>query len=170
MENACNSQENISKAKQAVQLLIQTNITHKKIIDQKTSSSELHRSKHRMLMHISKHGSISSQKEIANVIGISPAAVAVMLKRLEGDGYIERTRGKDGDARQNSIRITDKGMREIEAAGEIFNFVDNTMFKDFTDDEMNTLVEMLARVKQNLCSIDTERMCDTQDKRKGDIN
>lgn len=168
MENACNSEENISKAKQAVQLLIQTNITHKKIIDQKTSSCELHRSKHRMLMHISKQGSISSQKEIANVIGISPAAVAVMLKRLEGDGYIERTRGEDGDARQNSIRITAKGKHEIEAAGEIFNFVDDTMFSGFSDGEMNTFVEMLLRIKQNLCSIDTERMCDTHDKRKGE--
>lgn len=169
MENACNSAENISKAKQAVHLLIQTNITHKKIIDQRTSS-ELHRSKHRMLMHISKHESISSQKEIAHDMGVSPAAVAVMLKRLESDGYIERTRGEDGDARQNSIKITAKGRQEIEATGEIFNFIDNTVFNNFTDEEMNSLIEMLGRVKANLCSIDSERHCETQDKTKGEKN
>lgn len=170
MENACVNQENFSKTRQAVHLLIQTNITHKRIIDQKTSSYEFHRSQHRMLGHISKYGSISSQKEIAKDIDISPAAVSVMLKKLECDGYVERTRGEDGDARQNSLKITEKGKKEMASIREIFDSVDNTMFKGFSDKEIDTFVEMLCKIKSNLNSIDNERTACTQEKTKGDTN
>ena len=155
MDKACEINQEITTPRQAIHLLIQTNLTHKRIIEKRTTITELHRSQHRMLMHISKFDNIPSQKEIAKHFDISPAAVAVTLKKLEADGYIERTRGSDGDTRQNAISITEKGRREINDTREFFDYVDNTMFKDFTDEEFSTLVTLLQKANKNLRSLDT---------------
>lgn len=155
MENSCTSNDNQITARQAVHLLIQTNHTHKRIIEKRTTVSDLHRTQHLMLMHISKYDNIPSQKEIARHFDISPAAVAVTLKRLEQDGYIERTRGADGDTRQNAIRITDKGKDEIIATQQYFDYVDNTMFNNFTREEFDSFVYLLGKAKNNLQALDT---------------
>lgn len=158
MEKACNKREHDSPERQAIHLLIKTNHTHKKIIERRTTMTELHHSQHRMLMHISKFQNIPSQKEIAEHFDISPAAVAVTLKKLEAAGYVERTRGADGDTRQNAICITPKGMREISETREYFDHVDNTMFQNFTSEEFDTLVRLLSKANENLRTLDC--LCD----------
>ena len=160
MGNACDNNTEITTPRQAIHLLIQTNLTHKRIIEKRTSITDLHRSQHRILMYISKYDNIPSQKEIAEHFDISPAAVAVTLKKLESAGYIERTRGADGDTRQNAISITQKGIREIADTQEFFDYVDNTMFNNFTDEEFATLVSLLSKANDNLRSIDTP--CENQ--------
>ncbi len=110
-----------------------------------------------MLMHISKYDNIPSQKEIAEHFDISPAAVAVTLKKLEAEGYIERTRGADGDTRQNTISITEKGRREITDTREFFDYVDNTMFKDFSNEEFSTFISLLNKANNNLRELDVLR-------------
>ena len=155
MEKACDNSTEITSPRQAIHLLIQTNLTHKRIIEKRTSGTDLHRSQHRILMYISKYDNIPSQKEIAEHFEISPAAVAVTLKKLEASGYIERTRGADGDTRQNAISITEKGRREITDTREFFDYVDNTMFNNFTEEEFAVLVALLGKANCNLRSIDT---------------
>ena len=155
MEKACVINTDKTTPRQAIHLLIQTNLTHKRIIEKRTSVTDLHRSQHRILMYISKYDNIPSQKEIAEHFEISPAAVAVTLKKLEAAGYIERTRGADGDTRQNTISITEKGRREITDTREFFDYVDNTMFCDFTDEEIAAFVSLLKKANCNLRSIDT---------------
>ncbi len=155
MEKACDNNSEITTPRQAIHLLIQTNLTHKRIIEKRTSGTDLHRSQHRMLMHISKYENIPSQKEIAEHFDISPAAVAVTLKKLEAEGYVERTRGADGDTRQNAISITQKGRKEITDTREFFDYVDNTMFCNFTDEEFDTLITLLKKANANLRAIDS---------------
>ncbi len=157
MEKACDSNKEITSARQAIHLLIQTNLTHKRIIERRTTMTELHRSQHRMLMYISKYDNIPSQKEIAEHFDISPAAVAVTLKKLEAEGYIERTRGADGDTRQNTISITEKGRKEINDTREFFDYVDNTMFCDFSDEEFAAFIFLLSKANNNLRELDTPR-------------
>ena len=140
--------------KQAIHLLIQTNHMHRRIIEKRTQNTELHLSQHRMLMHISRFDNIPSQKELAKHFGISDAAVAASLKKLEADGYIERTR-VDTDTRHVSIKITSKGMQEIVSSREYFDFVDNTMFNGFTNQEISTLIELIQKANQNLKGLDT---------------
>ena len=51
----------------------------------------IHHGQHRMLMHLARHeGELPSQKELAEIMGVSPAAVTTTLKRLEKEGYISR--------------------------------------------------------------------------------
>lgn len=111
-------------------------------------------SQHRMLMHISNFDNIPSQSQLAEHFGISPAAVAMSLKKLYAEGYIERSKG-DGDTRKNEIKITQKGIEEISSSREYFDYVDNTMFEGFSDEELEEFMSMLKRLENNLKTLDT---------------
>ena len=49
-----------------------------------------------------------SQRDVARTLRLSPATVAVSLKTLERDGYINRT-ADERDQRRNRVTLTDKG-------------------------------------------------------------
>lgn len=51
-----------------------------------------------------------TQRELAQLLHVSPAAVATSLKSLEKKGYICRE-PEPGDARRNRVTLTDKGQR-----------------------------------------------------------
>ena len=70
-----------------VRTLICVSHLHHSAIEGRVSKLGFHHSQHRMLMHLAKHEHIPSQKELADELGISPAAVTTTLKRLEKDGY-----------------------------------------------------------------------------------
>ena len=128
---------------------------HHSAIEGRVSKLGFHHSQHRMLMHLSKHEHIPSQKELADELGISPAAVTTTLKRLEKDGYITRT-ATEGDNRCNEIRITQAGLAVIQESCEIFYAVDKAMFEGFSDHELQTLTALLTRMRENLRADSTE--------------
>ena len=110
----------------------------------------IHHGQHRMLVHLARHeGELPSQKELAEIMGVSPAAVTTTLKRLEKEGYISRTI-TDEDNRRNEIRLTEEGAAKVVEGREIFESVDRAMFAGFTEEEMDTFLSMLARIDQNL--------------------
>lgn len=132
-----------------VRTLICVSHLHHSAIEGRVSKLGFHHSQHRMLMHLAKHEHIPSQKELADELGISPAAVTTTLKRLEKDGYITRT-ATEGDNRCNEIRITEAGRSVIQESCEIFYAVDKAMFEGFDDHELSTLTSLLSRMKENL--------------------
>ena len=98
------------KYRKCIHLFLKCNRLHHALIESKVSALGLHRSQHTMLLTINHIGNIS-QKELAQSMEISPAAVTVTLKKLEAQGYIERS-SSSSDSRVNNITITEKG-REI---------------------------------------------------------
>ena len=86
---------NEEKISSAVNVMIQTDRMHKQLLDSNVSKIGIHRTAHRVLMHIARHGRMLSQKSLAEHIGITPAAMTGVLKKLESDGYIERVHGDD---------------------------------------------------------------------------
>lgn len=56
-------------------------------------------------------GQCHAQRELAELLHISPAAVANSLKSLEKGGYIRRERGRD--ARRNRVLLTPKGQQAV---------------------------------------------------------
>ena len=72
-----------------------------------------------------------TQKEVAQHFEISSAAVAVMLKKLEASGYIQRVSQKD-DMRFNRIAVTEKGKSVINATKKLVDEVDFQMFENFS--------------------------------------
>ena len=94
----------------AVGLLIRVMRRHHACVERRIGDLGIHHGQHRMLMQLAKRQEdIPSQKELAEIMGISPAAVTATLKKLEREEYISRSM-TDEDNRKNEIRITEKGL------------------------------------------------------------
>ena len=131
------SDSNISRA---VNSLIKTSRMHKSLIDSSVCSVfGLHRTQHIILMHLTGRSVFPSQKELAEHLGITPAAVTGALKKLEEDGYIERTSGSDN--RYNEIKISDSGKAVVKETEKMFSEIDNRIFAGLTDDEIKNFIE-----------------------------
>jgi DNA-binding MarR family transcriptional regulator len=99
-------------------------------------------------MHLACHSSLPSQKELAEHLGITPAAVTGTLKKMEQDGYVERTLGHDN--RYNELRITDKGRELVKMTRRLFCEVDSSMFDGFSDEELDIYISCLEKLQGNI--------------------
>lgn len=137
------------RLKEAVHRYICISHLHHSAVEGRISRLGFHHSQHRVLMHLSRYEHIPSQKELADALGISPAAVTATLKRLERDGYIARS-VTDTDNRRNEIRITESGRRAVDESRAVFDSIDDAMFNGFSDEELAIFTTMLDRLQANL--------------------
>ena len=143
-------------AREVMHKFIQTNRLHRRVIGHWADRLNMHCSAHRMLMHISRAENIPSQKELAEHFKISPAAVATTLKKLETDGFIERSKCKScSDSRANEITVTEHGKKAAEDTEKYFRFVDSTALKDFSQEDTETLLRLLEKIQNNLHEIES---------------
>lgn len=122
---------------------------HRSIFEKNISSMGIHHSQHHLLMYIAREVEVTSQKQIAEKFGITPAAVARSLKTLESEGFIKRE-NTASDGRLNSITITAKGRDIVERSYIMFRETDVAVFEDFTDDDIRTLNRYLDMMKSRL--------------------
>ncbi|MBE6681443.1 MAG: MarR family transcriptional regulator [Ruminococcaceae bacterium] len=141
------------RARSTFYKMIQVDRLHRSIFEKMHSAFGIHRSQHRLLMYISRRDVCPSQKDIAEHFGISSAAVAVSLKKLEESGYISRE-SLEKDNRYNSIVLTNKGKELVEKSEEFFTRSDFAMFENFTEDDYKNLTECLEKMNQGLRNFD----------------
>ena len=132
-----------------VHKLITTTKKHRSLFDSMRESTGLGRSAHRMLMIISSSDTDLSQTLLAEKLEISTAAVAVMLKKMEGEGYIIRESDKS-DSRFNRISLTQKGADIVNNSKKNFYAIDTTLFYGFDKAEMDALNSYLDRLQKNI--------------------
>ena len=137
-----------NKLQQAVDIMIRTDRMHKSAIDSQVKAIGIHRTQHRILMHLARAERIPSQKELAEHLDITPAAVTGAVKRIEKDGYIKRTLGHDN--RFYEITITDKGRAIVHKTHELFTRIDRFMFDGFTSEELDTYISCLLKLQENI--------------------
>ena len=141
--------------REIIHKFIQTNRLHRRIIGRYADRIEMNCSAHRMLLFISRDEGLPSQRELAERLKISPAAVANTLKKLETDGYVERSKARDGcDCRANEITLTDKGSLAVTDSEKYFRYVDSAALKDFSPEELDELCRLLDKMQSNLHSIE----------------
>ncbi len=134
----------------AVRLLIRVMRRHHACVERRIGDLGIHHGQHRMLMQLARHeGDVPSQKELAEIMGISPAAVTATLKKLEREGYISRSM-TDEDNRRNEIRITEKGLSKVTESRAVFEATDTEMFAGFTPEEIATFISFMERLDRNL--------------------
>ena len=121
--------------------------TLKRSIAKKVEKTGVYRSQHRLLMILGKHPDCS-QTELADRLEISPAAVAVSLKKLEKSGFISRQCQKN-DNRVNQVVITEKGWEIIDQSVQYFKEMDKAFLKDFSLEELGQLEAFLERMIKN---------------------
>lgn len=119
----------------------------KRSIDKKVEGTGVYRSQHRLLMLLGKFPECS-QTEIAEKMEVSPAAVAVSLKKLVKSGFVSR-QCNESDNRVNHMAVTDKGWTTIKASINDFNEIENAFFADFSETEMEQLEAYLRRIIKN---------------------
>ncbi len=129
--------------------LIRTMRIHKKVIDEVVVKNiGIHRLQHQVLMKLSTEEKLKSQKEIADHLGITQAAMTGALSKLESDGLISRSAGTDN--RFNEISITEKGREIVKMTKEYFLKVDSAAFLGINDEKIDAFAECLSCVRENL--------------------
>ena len=87
--------------------------------------------------------------ELAELLNISPPAVAASLKSLEKKGYIHRE-PEPGDARRNRVRLTAKGEKAVDDCFACLQRVTRRMFTGFTTEEQAVMRGFYLRMLENL--------------------
>ena len=139
---------NEEKISSAVNIMIQTDRMHKHLLESNVSKIGIHRTQHRVLMHIARHGKLASQKSLADHIGITPAAITGVLKKLESDGLIERVQGSDN--RYNEVKVTERGKSIVEESFRMFLRLDTSLFEGFSDSELDGYISYLEKIQNNI--------------------
>jgi Transcriptional regulators len=133
-------------------IMIFINQMHRKKMERLLEGTGLHRAQHRLLMTLSE-GKFESQAELAAVLEISTATVAVSLKKLERDGYIQKTTKKD-DSRAKFVSLTEKGEDVVARSREIFAYMDQSVIRGFSEEELVTLRKFLKQMYDNVKEIE----------------
>ena len=136
------------KLARAIEMMIRTDHMHKAMIDSRVREIGIHRTQHRILMRLARCEKLPSQKELAEHLDVTPAAVCGALKKIEEDGYVERTLGQDN--RYNELRITDKGRELVKLTREMFSEADRSMFDGFSEAELEGYIAALEKLQANI--------------------
>lgn len=141
-----------SRKRREVGLIIRANRLHRSALEKRFGSLNMHRSQHMLLMLVSHCSENVSQKELAEMLQITPAAVAMTLKKLEANGYILRQADKD-DNRINRIKVLPKGEETVKLSEESFNLIDDAMFLGISDEELSAFIRTMEKINANLSSL-----------------
>ena len=92
------------------------------------------------------------QKGFSEALGVSPATVAVSIKRMEKAGLISKSTDRD-DLRRNHLAITDKGLLLVNDCIRAFHDVDEGTFKGFSEEQRKQLENSYRRMMENLVAM-----------------
>lgn len=142
----------------AVNALMQTDKLHRMICEKRIGTLGIHRSQHIMLMSLEAFGRPATQSEIAQRLGISTAAVAVTVKKLEAGGYITRT-SDESDQRSNIVSLTENGQKIIEESKRIFEGIEQQMTSGITRTELDGFLAAVKKMETNIKeALNSEKM------------
>lgn len=154
-ENVANKDnEDPQKNKNVIKQIIGFSIKHRKVMQYYLDETGVYQAQHHLLMNISRNPN-ASQKDLAMSMDVSPATIAVTLKKLERGGYIKKVMD-EGDNRFNQITITEKGNMVVEKSKQIFEAVDQRLFDGITEEEKSVLSALLQKLDNNLNKMEDE--------------
>lgn len=89
------------------------------------------------------------QIDIANYIGIDPAAVTRHIKILEAKGYINKKRSEH-NGREVIVSLTEFAKKELEKCSNQQNECENALSFSFTEEEITELTKILDKIENRL--------------------
>ena len=128
---------------------------HRSAVQAELNAAGLEKVGHPMLVSILQSadedpdGQFQAQRELADLLHVSPAAVANSLKCLERDGYVRREPWPR-DARRNRVILTETGAVAVEGCRAVFLRVSTRMMAGFSPEELNQLARFQRRMLDNL--------------------
>ncbi|MBO6158455.1 MAG: MarR family transcriptional regulator [Firmicutes bacterium] len=125
---------------------------YKVAINRYVEKNNIQKSQHQLLITLSgmiDQGLTVSQRDLAQQMNVTPAAVAVTLKKLEKSGIIEKC-VSEKDNRFNEVAITEKGMKIVKESQKVFRTIDTAAFEGFSKEELDQLVSYIDRIHVNM--------------------
>lgn len=145
-------------AKKLIGKMIRANRLHRSLIEKRNKEADIHRSQQLMLMYLAKCETAPSQKEIAAVFEVTPAAIAMSLKKMEQKGLIERIVSAE-DSRVNHIVISEKGKQIMDSNRLHFEQTDLAMIEGVTEEEIAVISKVLDKFIDNLYTMGAVDEC-----------
>ena len=131
-----------------VRLMDKADLLRRIAADQAATRTGLRRARIPLLLYILKHDGCA-QSALAGHMHVSPASIAVTVRRMERDGLITRE-ADSRDRRRNHLHLTDGGRDYLLRSRQIFDTLDRQLFEGFTPGELSSLSGFLERIIQNL--------------------
>lgn len=124
--------------------------------ERKAQSVGLTRSQWQAIVRLSREDGIQ-QKQLADLLEVTPITLSGLLDRMERDGWIER-RDDPEDRRAKRIYLTPKIRQEgvIETLQDLGQEVRRTALAGFKQTEIKQLGQLLEHMRSNLCDKRTE--------------
>ncbi len=89
------------------------------------------------------------QTQIANILGKDRPNITRMIDILETSGFIRRE--KDANNRRIlKVFLTEKGLEKVASVKPLKERMNNTQYKGINDEELQLLVRLLRRVRENI--------------------
>ena len=123
-----------------------------------------------ILDFLEKNGECT-QNELAKALEVSPASIAVSVKRMQKNGVVEQI-ADDNDLKCNKIPLTENGRELTTEMHRKFDQIDKMMFAGFDNEELVELKMYLDRIYNNLSFDENEKGCalKPENKRNGGDN
>jgi DNA-binding MarR family transcriptional regulator len=148
----------VQNMKELVGKLMRVNRLHRNVIQSRAGELQLQRSGHMMLLFIRNSKTPPSQKDIAEFFRITPAAVAMSLKKMEAHGLVSRITS-ESDARINLITVSEKGIELLDRTRQGFESADRAMLSGISEEELEIMSGTLDKMIENLIGVGATDDC-----------
>lgn len=101
------------------------------------------------LLHLIRANDGSTQKQIAEMMRVSPSSLSMSIKRLEKQGLVIRFT-PENDLRRNELHLTEKGIEVLRSCKHVIGDIHAKMLAGIDEDEKIILKNCLTRIMQNL--------------------
>ena len=101
------------------------------------------------VLYMLRNGAQMSQKDLAKFAKIEQPSMAQMLARMERDGLIRRI-PDPADGRSSLVSLTEAAIAKLPAARQALEEGRERVLSGFSTDEVQTLVQLMRRLNQNL--------------------
>ena len=131
------------------------NKMHRRCLKKEMDSRGLSKVGQPMILFMLRNHEVAAecdQKGFSEALGVSPATVAVSIKRMEKAGLVSKSTDRD-DLRRNHLAITDKGLLLVNDCIRAFHDVDEGTFKGFSEEERRQLEGSYRRMMENLVAM-----------------
>ncbi|MGI5971074.1 MAG: MarR family winged helix-turn-helix transcriptional regulator [Oscillospiraceae bacterium] len=120
----------------------------KKAAEKSMSEAGIFQAQHHILQFLGA-SQCSSQREIADALGVSTVAVSNCLKRLEARGYIKKSSNEE-DGRSKTVSLSRSGMQARINSLKSVKELNKAAFAGFSEEEIDLLEVFLERIYANL--------------------
>ena len=125
------------------------------LFDQRMKPMGITRSQSWVLTNLSRHDDDAlTQIELARLLDVGKVTLGGLIDRLEENGFVVRTTDAV-DRRSKRISISPKGKALVEEMEDVALEVNDACMEGISREEQRVLVDVLAKMKRNLISMNT---------------